>query len=227
MIENQPNMQEMGIDRLPSPEAIQSGFKQLAEKEYTETNKKVDESGIYLWEVTIPGDHDGEIIEYTYNRVDKTNFGEISFTVYEDGVPISGELISRYTNGVWETINDPEGYYDDKPKKTPKPIKPTETILELRESKGEIEALESLFEKFESTYSIEELLGLIKMNRKEAEAHPVREPARQDLTRIYELLRILKVETDITQEQHDRLFERYKILSKAVGRLTDKDTITH
>lgn len=81
----------------------------------------------------------------------------------------------------------------------------------------EVYELQDMFEAFESTYSIAELLAITDLTPAEAPNHPLREPARQALIPIVTRLNILKEETNISTELHDQLKARYKYLSRAVG----------
>ena len=93
------------------------------------------------------------------------------------------------------------------------------SIVELRFCELEIGQLEHMFEIYESeyTHSLPELHAILELDPKDAPNHPVREPARKDLAPIVALLNTLKNETNITPEEHEKLNDRYLILSKAVG----------
>ena len=223
MIENQPNMQEMGLERFPNPEEIQAGFERLVGKEYTETRKLEDENGIYLWEVTVPGEDEGQVMEYTYDRNNNGALPKINLVQYENGMPTGGESMMTFIDSEWVMDNDRPASR----KKFHLPLSPMEALSELRESQEEVETLESLFKEFEVNHSLLVLLSLRKMTREEAESHTLRESARLDLIHIDGLLKILKAETDVSQEKYDELFAKYTRLSKAVGRHTNKNIIEH
>lgn len=213
-------------DRFPTLEEIKSVFRILTKKPHAETAKVIDGKGVKVWELTTAGDLKGEKIEFTYNRSDEDSSGDIYVHCYADGDYVIGFRVAYFVDGQWKIIDNAAPYKSDEPMvKAPAEI--PEPNLERREAEGEIEAVESLFEQFEATHSIEELLGLTKMTEAEAKTHPIREPARLDLMRIYELLKTLKDETDIAKDQLDALYARYQVLNKAVGRSTSKDIIEH
>lgn len=97
---------------------------------------------------------------------------------------------------------------------------------EKRDCNQEVVVLQNLFEAFEASHSIDELLGIINLTYKDAPNHPVREPTRQDLIPIMTKLDILKKETNITTEKYEELNNQYKYLSKAVG-IINGDKVRH
>ena len=110
MKEGAPNSFESGAERIPTPEEMYSMFGELTKKEYTETRELEDEKGIYLLEVTVPGDEQGEVIEYSYMRkgVHSKRMQSletvIHVTYYKDGSPISGTSAARFIDGTWTTL---------------------------------------------------------------------------------------------------------------------------
>lgn len=96
-------------EHIPSPEEIHSVFRELARKEYKETRTREDEKGLYLLEVEVAGETDGEVTEYAYMRKGRYPEGQISateihVTYYKDGEPISGTSAARYIDGQWKIL---------------------------------------------------------------------------------------------------------------------------
>lgn len=93
--------------RPPNAEEVHSVFKEAIGKEYKEVRKLEDEQGLYLLEVVVPGEVEGEVAEYNYMRKGRypegqTSATEIHVTYYVNGTPISGTSIARYVDGKWE-----------------------------------------------------------------------------------------------------------------------------
>jgi len=88
---------------------------------------------------------------------------------------------------------------------------------ELRDSSAETLDLETLFDSFEATYPIAEIVLITNLSPEEALNHPVREPARIALITVVEKLHKLRDKTNISKERYQELHERYKRLSQAVG----------
>jgi hypothetical protein len=101
---------EEDSEHIPTPEEVHAVFRELAgEKEYKETRKLEDEKGVYVLEIEVPGDDEGQVIEYAYMR--KGSYGnmgitatEIHVTYYEDGRPISGTSAAKFENGNWRIV---------------------------------------------------------------------------------------------------------------------------
>ena len=110
MNEGVPNSFESEAERIPTSEEVYSALGELTEKECTETRRLEDEKGVYLLEVTVPGDAEGEVIEYSYMRkgVHSKNLqsleSSIHVTYYKDGMPISGTSAARFVEGSWEIL---------------------------------------------------------------------------------------------------------------------------
>lgn len=109
MSSEQIKFSEFSKEQIPTPEEINSVFTELIHKEFTETRKCQDEKGLYLLEVTIPGESEGEIIEYAYMRKGRYPEGqssenEIHVTYYKNGFPVSGTSAARLINGKWEIL---------------------------------------------------------------------------------------------------------------------------
>jgi hypothetical protein len=109
MLENF-NAFEAAPEHIPTPEEVSSIFKKLTEKEQTEGRKLEDEKGLYLLEITTPGDIEGEVNEYAYMRKGKHNEGQtsstsIQITTYDkDGVPYWGTTVAECVDGKWEIL---------------------------------------------------------------------------------------------------------------------------
>lgn len=229
-MQNWEALEQEKPDHLPTPEQLHSIFEQLAKgREYTETRKLEDENGVTLWEIEFSRPEQDDVVEFSYRRPKQDGDPiEIDVTIYEDGMPVNGDKAAFFINGKWEINDSWDKHVVDETLMQKPEKKLQESGKELtREAEGEIESLESLMDDFEKTYSLDELLGLVNMTREEAESHPVRKPAKMDLTRIRQLLDVLKAETDITYEQSNNLEARYQVLSKAVGRQTNKNIIVH
>ena len=109
MKESEANFFEKKQEHIPTFEELNLVFKELTEKEYKEVRKCEDEKGVYLLEITVPGDLEGEIIEYTYMRRGRYQEGESSateifVTYYKDEIPISGTSAARYSEENWRIL---------------------------------------------------------------------------------------------------------------------------
>jgi hypothetical protein len=96
-------------EHIPGPEEVHAVFKELAGKEYRETRKREDEKGLYLLEVEVLGESEGEVTEYAYMRKGRYPEGQISdteihLTYYKDGYPIGGTSAARYVDGQWKIL---------------------------------------------------------------------------------------------------------------------------
>ncbi|TSC83257.1 MAG: hypothetical protein G01um101419_87 [Parcubacteria group bacterium Gr01-1014_19] len=110
MKESFPNPAESSAERVPTSEEVYSVLQELTEKEYIAVRKLEDEKGVYLLEVTVLGEEDGETVEYSYMRKGihskkmQSSQSAIHVTYYKDGFPISGTSAARFVDGVWETL---------------------------------------------------------------------------------------------------------------------------
>lgn len=109
MMENNFNNFEIKKEKIPTLEEIVLVFKELTDKEYKELRRCEDELGLYLLEITVPGDLDGETIEYAYMREGRYKEGqssstEIHVTYYDDGMPIGGTSAARIVDGAWKIL---------------------------------------------------------------------------------------------------------------------------
>lgn len=109
MGEGEQNLPEGEQEYIPTPEAVHSVFRELAKKEYTIARQLEDERGLYLLEVVVPGEQEGETTEYAYMRKGHYKEGEssateIHVTYYENEIPISGTSAARYIDGKWKIL---------------------------------------------------------------------------------------------------------------------------
>ncbi len=111
MNEREPNQSEVAPEHIPTLEELHSVFGELIKDEYTVGRVREDEKGIYLFEVTIPGELEGETIEYTFTRkvkaseIDTSAVGEINVTYYKDNFPIHGTSAARWVDGKWKIFS--------------------------------------------------------------------------------------------------------------------------
>jgi len=108
MKETEPQEIGKSLEHITTLEEVLSIFKKLTDKEYKEVRKIEDEKGLYLFDITIPGEIEGEIIEYSYRRgqfeANKHLVDAIQITYYENGVPISGTTVSEIVDGKWKIL---------------------------------------------------------------------------------------------------------------------------
>ncbi len=88
---------------------------------------------------------------------------------------------------------------------------------ELRESGPEILELEALFDSFDATPPIAELLLITDLTPEEADNHPTRYPAKMALIPVLEKLHNLRDKTNISSEKYQELHEKYERFSQAIG----------
>ncbi len=107
MNESKPNFNEIESEANPTLEEVYALIREYSSEEFTETRKLEDEKGVYLLEIEVPGKIDGEVYEYSYMR--KGHYDgkgitqtEVHITLYEEGVPVTGQLVSRFVDGKWE-----------------------------------------------------------------------------------------------------------------------------
>jgi len=96
----------------------------------------------------------------------------------------------------------------------------------LRDPEKEIAEFETLITNFEKSHNLEELNAITELASEDAPNHTERELARKELSPIVALLNIIKRETTITEEKHEELKAKYKILSRAVG-IINKGIVDH
>ncbi|MFA6601627.1 MAG: hypothetical protein WCT02_02080 [Candidatus Paceibacterota bacterium] len=80
-----------------------------------------------------------------------------------------------------------------------------------------VAALEGLIGRFEGEFDLKKLLAIDKLTPEEAPRHPLREPARKALNPIFEHLKFLENETNISRDQLESLKSHCHRLSQAVG----------
>ena len=91
-----------------------------------------------------------------------------------------------------------------------------------RECGPEVAELEQRFEDFEKAHDLEALSAITDITTlEEAQAHPTWMPAQRALHPIYAKFRVLKDETNITDEKHAELKAKWKRISQAVGMIND------
>jgi hypothetical protein len=91
-----------------------------------------------------------------------------------------------------------------------------------RECGPEVEEIERMFGDFEKTHDLEALAAITDITSlEEAQAHPTWMPAQRALHPIYAKYRVLKDETNITDEKHAELKAKWKRLTRAVGMIND------
>jgi len=91
-----------------------------------------------------------------------------------------------------------------------------------RECGPEVAELEQMFEDFEKAHDLEALSAITDITTlEEAQAHPTWMPAQLALHPIYAKFRVLKDETNITEEKHAELKAKWKRISQAVGMIND------
>jgi len=91
-----------------------------------------------------------------------------------------------------------------------------------RECGPEVAELEQMFEDFEKAHDLEALSAITDITTlEEAQAHPTWMPAQRALHPIYAKFRVLKDETNITEEKHAELKAKWKRISQAVGMIND------
>lgn len=108
-LEQGKNLSELAPEHIPIPEEVHLVFRELAGKEYKEVRKREDEQGLYLLEVEVAGEAEGEITEYAYMRKGRYAEGQISateihVTYYKDGEPVSGTSAARLIDGEWKIL---------------------------------------------------------------------------------------------------------------------------
>jgi|GEM_PF-1194346 len=97
-------------EQIPTEEEVRGVFQEIIAGPYAESRKREDGRGLYLLDVTVPGEKDGEVIEYSYMRAGRYAEGQASNTridkaVYQDGVPVAGEGVAELINGEWKIFD--------------------------------------------------------------------------------------------------------------------------
>lgn len=94
-------------EHIPTEEEVRGVIRELIAKPFIESRKCEDEKGLYLLDVTITGEDEGETIEYSYIRTGRYPEGQASNTridkaIYQDGIPVGGEGVAELIEGVWK-----------------------------------------------------------------------------------------------------------------------------
>jgi hypothetical protein len=102
---------EKGPERILSTAEVMEVIKRFAEN--AEIQRELsDEHGVYLIEATVPGDAEGEVIEYGYMRKGQFGRNQASETalhkvIYDNGMPIGGDKVSVFNPETGEWIDEP------------------------------------------------------------------------------------------------------------------------
>lgn len=86
-----------------------------------------------------------------------------------------------------------------------------------RECGPEVAEVEVMFEEFEKNHDLEALRAITDITLAEAQAHPTWMPAQLDLKLIWAKYRVLKDETNISDEKFVELKAKWKHLTEALG----------
>ena len=119
MHEQPPSNFEQEVEKIPTPEEVQSVFEQLVGEGKYETQRQVeDEHGLYLWSIVIMNEEEYGYTEYEYARKGQYEKGEdhgpiqagdtaIHVTFYdkiegtEDYMPAGGRSVAKCIDGEW------------------------------------------------------------------------------------------------------------------------------
>ena len=109
MPERVSNRFESAPEHIPTPEEVYGVIRQLTNKETTEARKVEDEKGLFILDVTVPGEKEGELIEYGYKRTRTDNKGrtipsEIHISHYSGEDWMGGTSAARYEEGTWKLL---------------------------------------------------------------------------------------------------------------------------
>lgn len=91
----------------------------------------------------------------------------------------------------------------------------------------DISKMEWMIKYFKEKISLDELNAITHLDYRDAPNHPLRESARKSLVTISKQLKILKEETDISQDKLNELMIKKEELSRAVGIINDKGEVDH
>jgi hypothetical protein len=98
-------------EKILTSQEISAVISQYAEN-HIPSRELSDEKGIYLKEVEVKGEKEGEITVYQYMRKgnhsnhNESDVAAISCIFYQDGVPVGGDRIAKFNEdiGTWENI---------------------------------------------------------------------------------------------------------------------------
>lgn len=97
----------------------------------------------------------------------------------------------------------------------------------LRECGPEIAEFETMIKNFKETFSLEALHAITYLSREEVLNHPLRQPARLATAPIFDKLKEIKKETNISDEQYKELEAQREELQRAIGIHTSSGSIDH
>jgi hypothetical protein len=105
------NKAEESSERILSSEEVTKALSEYVEG-YTLTKERSDEQGVYLREVEVKGEKEGEVTEYQYIRKGyyPNNIGSLETRInviyFQDGVPIRGDSIAVFNDetGEWRKL---------------------------------------------------------------------------------------------------------------------------
>jgi hypothetical protein len=105
------NSSEKKPEVILTSEQILEALSQHAEG-FTLSRELSDEKGVYLREIEVVGENEGEVIEYQYMRKgvhpnnNVSDVTTISRIYYQDGVPVGGDKVATFNEetGEWKTL---------------------------------------------------------------------------------------------------------------------------
>lgn len=108
---SRPKSPEAQSEKILSSEEVLEALSQHAEG-FTLSRELSDEKGVYLREIEVQGEKEGEVVEYQYMRKGMhSNHNQSSETVirvtyYQDGIPVTGETVARFDEqtGQWKKL---------------------------------------------------------------------------------------------------------------------------
>jgi hypothetical protein len=102
------NSPERSPEKILTSEEVLQVLSQYAEG-FTPGRELSDEKGVYLREVEVKGEKEGEVTEYQYMRrgshgKNQSDVTAISVIYYQDGIPVGGERLSSLDEETGEWI---------------------------------------------------------------------------------------------------------------------------
>ncbi len=102
------NIPERSPEKILSSEEVLQALSLYAEG-YTLGRELSDEKGVYLREVEVKGEREGEMTEYLYMRkgsygMNQSDVTAISVTYYQDGMPVGGERVAVFNEETSEWV---------------------------------------------------------------------------------------------------------------------------
>lgn len=91
----------------------------------------------------------------------------------------------------------------------------------LWESGYDIASFENMVDIFTAEHSLAELNAIVDLTPEAAPQHPVREPARVALNRIYSKLVVIENKTNVSPEKLAELKAKFRVISQAVGMINN------